>query len=138
MMKLDLLRGRHGCLLSFRTFACILFAQGFVESKTRARLMPARIVQPEGNLTGESLHEAAYPCSTARGRQQHPGMAPASSSSWDFRSCSLWLRVFRFYSGIPAASATERRGQCAAVVLGALPAPLPGSAAAPDDYRMLA
>jgi len=38
----------------------------------------------------------------------------------------------------PAASATERRGQCAAVVLGALPAPLPGGAAAPDDYRMLA
>ena len=36
MMKLDLLRGRHGCLLSFRTFACILFAQDFVESNTRA------------------------------------------------------------------------------------------------------
>ena len=38
----------------------------------------------------------------------------------------------------PAASATERRGQCARVVLGALPAPIPGGAAAPDDYRMLA
>lgn len=38
----------------------------------------------------------------------------------------------------PAASASERRGQCAAVGLGALPAPLPGGAAAPDDYRMLA
>ena len=37
----------------------------------------------------------------------------------------------------PAASATERRGQCAAVGLGALPAPLPGGAAAPDDYRCL-
>ena len=39
---------------------------------------------------------------------------------------------------LPAASATERRGQCGAVVLGALPAPIPGGAAAPDDYRMLA
>ena len=37
----------------------------------------------------------------------------------------------------PAASATERRGQCAAVGFGALPAPLPGGAAAPDDYRCL-
>ena len=29
--------------------------------------MLARIVQPEGNLTGESLREAAYPLATARG-----------------------------------------------------------------------